>query len=95
MLFFRFYNLQQGISADISGPCAIPVNALRRGMNNPLPLRPVAAFTSDVHADHVPSSNGKAGSISIRCNKFAVVLLIRGSAPWLIRVHHVRYLCVW
>ena len=62
MLFFRFYNLQQGHQCrHIWTVC----HSLRRGMNNPLPLRPVAAFTSDVHADHVPSSNGKAGSISI------------------------------
>lgn len=44
------------ITSAISGPFSRPVTALRSGMNNPRPLRPVASFTALVHAPHVVSS---------------------------------------
>ncbi len=46
---------RSGINSPISGPCAMPVTALRSGMNSPLPLRPVASFTSEVQSFHVVS----------------------------------------
>jgi hypothetical protein len=56
-----------GKSAPISGPCDMPVKALRNGMNKPFPLRPVACLTSAVQAPQVVESKGPSGSIAIAC----------------------------
>ena len=60
----------------ISGPCSIPVSALRSGINRPRPLRPVASFTAPVHSFHVVSVNGASGKQG-QClrDKFLVLIV--------------------